>query len=57
MVFLSLAVEAGRLKNIQEENRLCELFAVGEVESESHFLLYLVSTQVYFVSKESKMDF
>lgn len=36
---LPLALEAGRFKNIPEEQRLAGLCDLGEVESESHFLL------------------
>ena len=27
-------------KNVEEENRSCELYKLGEAENESHFLLY-----------------
>lgn len=37
---LPLAIEVGRFKNIPEENRICEMCELDEVESESHFLLY-----------------
>lgn len=37
---LPLAIEVGRFKNTPEENRLCVLCDLGEVENESHFLLY-----------------
>ncbi len=33
-------LEVGRFKNIPEDERLCELCELNEVESESHFLLY-----------------
>ncbi len=36
---LPLALEVGRFKNIQEDNRLCELCELGETENESHFVL------------------
>ena len=32
--------EVGRFKNIPEENRVCEMCVLDEIESESHFLLY-----------------
>ena len=37
---LPLALEVDGFKNIQEDKRLCELCELGEVENESHFLLY-----------------
>lgn len=37
---LALALEVGWFKSIQEEGRLCVLCDLGEVESETHFLLY-----------------
>lgn len=37
---LPLNLEVGRFKNLQEDDRLCEVRDLGEVEYESHFLLY-----------------
>ena len=37
---LPLNLEVGRFKNILEDERLCELCELNEVENESHFLLY-----------------
>ncbi len=37
---LPLAIETGRFNNILEDNRLCEMCDLNDVESESHFLLY-----------------
>lgn len=35
-----LATEVGQFKNILGQKTLCRLWGLGEVESESHFLLY-----------------
>ena len=40
MGILPRALEVGRFKNIPEEQRLCELCDLREVENESNFLLY-----------------
>ena len=40
MGILPLALEVGRFKNIPEEQRLCELCDLQEVDNESHFHLY-----------------
>lgn len=37
---LPLTIETGRFQNTPEEDRLCEMCDLNDVESESHFLLY-----------------
>ena len=37
---LSLVIKVGRFKYIPEENIICEMCDLDEVESESQFLLY-----------------
>ena len=37
---LPLAIEVGRFQGIPEENRLCEMCDLLQIETESHFLLY-----------------
>lgn len=37
-----LTFEADTFKSVQEKNYLCDLFDLGEVESDSHFLLYCI---------------
>lgn len=36
-----LAIEADRLKNIPMVNQICKVGELDEVESESHFLVYV----------------
>ena len=69
---LPLAIEVGRLKNVPEENRICEMCELDEVEGEFNFLLYCTkhedlrevlfheiygeNTEIFWCSDEQKLE-